>query len=242
MKNDALGHALFDYFSGKPAEEFIERDDGLLTAGKNLNTQVYFSKFDEWPQLEQQAMSLARGRVLDIGCGAGRHALYLQSKGLDVLGIDTSPLAIKICKKRGLKHAKTLDIKHIDKLPRRFDSILLLGNNLALLGDMKKGKQILRKLKDITTHDAHIFGTCINPHLTNDTSHLQYQKQNKREGKMPGELTLRVRYKNLVGPWFKYFFMSPQELKELLRNTGWAIEKIYSLGVSYLAIIKKIKN
>jgi len=242
MKNDALGHALLDYFSGKSAEEYIERNDGLLTTGKNLNTQVYFSEYNEWPELEQRAVRLAHGKILDIGCGAGRHALYLQAKGFDVWGIDTSPLAIKICKKRGLKHARMLDIKDIDKLNYKFDSILLLGNNMALLGDIKKGKQILRKLKNVTNQDAYIFGTCVNPHLTKDAVHLQYQNQNKREGRMPGELTLRIRYKNLVGPWFKYIFMSPRELKDLLRGTGWAVEKVHNSGVSYLAIIKKVKN
>ncbi|HDO42228.1 MAG TPA: methyltransferase domain-containing protein [Candidatus Bathyarchaeota archaeon] len=58
--------------------------------------------------MEQEAMKFIRGRVLDIGCGAGRHSIYLQNKGFNVIGIDISPLAIKVCRLRGLKKAEII--------------------------------------------------------------------------------------------------------------------------------------
>jgi 2-polyprenyl-3-methyl-5-hydroxy-6-metoxy-1,4-benzoquinol methylase len=67
---------------------------------------MYFLEYEDWPVFERKAIESVKGRVLDIGCGAGRHSLYLQKKGLNVLGIDSSPLAIKICKLIGVKKSE----------------------------------------------------------------------------------------------------------------------------------------
>jgi len=92
--DDAFGRVLYDYSIGEYIHEVIEREDGFISVSKGPG--IYFSEFDDWIPAEQEAMSFAFGRVLDIGCGAGRHALYLQDKGLDVLGLDSSPLALKV--------------------------------------------------------------------------------------------------------------------------------------------------
>src|SRR3984957_16876556 len=91
---DAYGHLMRDFLRGEPAQEIIEREDGLLSLGRGFGPQAYFSRYEDWPPLHKTAMRYVRGRTLDIGCGAGRHSLYLQEKGLDVIGIDSSPLAI----------------------------------------------------------------------------------------------------------------------------------------------------
>ena len=76
-----------------------ERDDGLITPTGGPG--VYFREYEDWPAIEKQAIELARGRVLDIGCGAGRVGGHLQGKGLDVVGVDNSPLAVRTCRERG---------------------------------------------------------------------------------------------------------------------------------------------
>ncbi len=87
---DAFGTALMDFYQGKSKVYHIERDDNYLDAG---DLSVYFTTYSDWSELEKFAMEEVSGRVLDIGCGAGRHSIYLQEKGFDVLGIDVSPLA-----------------------------------------------------------------------------------------------------------------------------------------------------
>ena len=69
---------------------------------------MYFSEYENWHTIEKKAMVFVKGKVLDIGCGVGRHSLYLQKKGFDVLGIDNSPLAIKVSKLRGVKKTKIM--------------------------------------------------------------------------------------------------------------------------------------
>jgi 2-polyprenyl-3-methyl-5-hydroxy-6-metoxy-1,4-benzoquinol methylase len=78
-------------------------------------------------------MRFVKGRVLDIGCGAGRVALYLQKKGFDVSGIDVSPLAVKVCKLRGLKKARVLSISNIGAKLGKFDTLLMFGNKVRPL-------------------------------------------------------------------------------------------------------------
>ena len=105
---DARGHAFMDFLKGRGGYEIVERDDGYFDVSGG--PRVYFKKYDEWAEHEKEAMKYVRGKVLDIGCSAGRHALYPQPKGFDVLGIDISPLAVKVCKVRGLKKTRVLSI------------------------------------------------------------------------------------------------------------------------------------
>src|ERR671927_1466516 len=110
---DAYGEQLWSYFkTGEPRSEIIERDDGMLSAGQ-YGGKLYFSEYKDWQKIEKEAMKFVRGRVLDIGCGAGRHSLYLQGKGFDVTGIDNAPGAIEVCKARGLKKAFVRPIEEI---------------------------------------------------------------------------------------------------------------------------------
>ncbi len=84
---------MYDFFKGQEVFEIVERDDGYIQA---LPMTLYFGEYRKWPGIEREAIRYVRGRGLDVGCGAGRHSLYLQKKGLDVLGIDVSPLAVKV--------------------------------------------------------------------------------------------------------------------------------------------------
>ena len=170
-------------------------------------------------------MKYVKGRVLDIGCGAGRHSLYLQGKGFDVTGIDNSPLAIKVCSARGLKKARLMSIRDIGQFePRSFDTVIMMGNNFGLFGSYKLARALLKKLHRITSPDALIVAATRDPYTTNDPDHLGYHKLNKKRGRMGGQLRIRVRYKTTVGSWFDYLLVSKDELTEILQNTGWKVK------------------
>src|ERR1700752_1316730 len=138
---DAYGEELWDLYKGNMRLEITEREDHFISTGSF--GEIYFFDYKDWPVVEQKAIKLAKGRTLDIGCGAARHALYLQRKGFDVVGIDNSPLAIKVSRLRGLKKAKVLPIERIDRFERGlFDTILMLGNNFGLFGSKTKAKRL----------------------------------------------------------------------------------------------------
>lgn len=111
-EEDALGQEIWAYYQGREVFEIWERDDGYISAS-STEPKKYFSEYEDWPLHEKRAMEFVKGKVLDIGCGAYRHSLYLQKKGFDVLGIDSSPLAVNVCKLRGVKRAKVMSIEDV---------------------------------------------------------------------------------------------------------------------------------
>ena len=221
---DATGQAIWAAFNGKYGFEVVERDDGFVVGG---TTAQYFSKFKEWLPHEKRAIKYAKGKVLDIGCGAGRHAIYLQNKGLDVTAIDVSPLAIKVCKKRGLKKAKVMSIDEVSKLKTKFDTILLLGNNWGLLQNFRKARKILFDLSKITSDRAIIIAESSDPTKQLEPEQIEYQKQNLKKGRMLGQRRIRIRFRNYCSDWFDYLGVSKTEMEKILKNTGWGVKRYF---------------
>jgi SAM-dependent methyltransferase len=240
-REDAFGLALLAYLRGEgDAAEIVERDDGFLE-GMPVG-EWYFSPYRRWPAVERAALREARGRVLDIGCGAGRHALHLQARGLDVTGIDISPLAIRVARHRGLRRARVLPIEAIDRLPEgAFDTVLLLGNNLGLLRSRAKAPPILRRLHRLTADGGRVIAGTSDPYRTTNPAHLAYHRRNRRRGRMGGQIRMRVRYEATATRWFDYLFVSRPELRGLLRGTGWRVRRILgSGGAPYVAILERV--
>jgi SAM-dependent methyltransferase len=127
---DAYGRALLDFLEGRPAFEVVERDDGYLDVGGGPAS--YFASSALWPESERRALRHVRGRVLDVGAGAGRISLHLQEKGHEVVAIDNSPLAVEVCKRRGVADARLLPFTKIDKSLGVFDTVVMFGNNFGL--------------------------------------------------------------------------------------------------------------
>ncbi|MFX0139028.1 MAG: class I SAM-dependent methyltransferase, partial [Candidatus Hodarchaeota archaeon] len=182
-EKDAYGQEIWAQFKGRESFEIVERDDGYF--GASGSVKIYFSKYEEWEEYEKEAIKFCKGKILDIGCGAGRHSLYLQENGFDVLGIDISPVAIKTCKERGLKKARVLSIEDIEKLkPERFDTIIMFGNNFGLFGSFNKARILLEKFSKITSLNAIIIAQTRDPYKTDNPAHLEYQEFNKKRGRM----------------------------------------------------------
>jgi len=236
-RQDAFGHAFYDYHSGIRSCMVVEREDGYIDVG---NIATYFARFRDWPAHIKRAMKYVHGRVLDIGCGAGRHSLYLQEKGFDVLGIDVSPLAAKVCRLRGLKKTKVLPATRIDVKLGVFGTILMLGNNFGLFANKKRLRWLLKRFYRITSGNATIIAESRNPYETSEPFHLQYHRFNRERGRMSGQIRLRVRYKRYAEPWYDYLMVSPSEMGILLRNTGWKIKRfIGRTKPLYTVIIEK---
>ncbi len=240
LERDAYGQEVWAYYLKKDSYEIVERDDGFI--GLSGGASAYFAEFKDWPETQKQAIKVARSKILDIGAGAGRVSLYLQKQGFDVTAIDNSPLAIKVCEKRGVKQAKVLSIEKIDTFkPNTFDTIIMFGNNFGLLGSFKKAKILLQKFHKITKPGAIILAESNDIYKTDDPAHLSYHKLNRKRGRMPGQLHIRIRFRNYVGNWFDYLLVSKNEMKEILKDTGWKVRTfIDSDKSSYIAIIEKI--
>jgi SAM-dependent methyltransferase len=226
-EEDAFGHALLAVHKGEEVHEIVERNDGFVDS---MSTKGYFSDYEAWSPIEQKAMQLVKGRVLDIGSGAGRTSLYLQEKGFYVLGIDISPLA-KVCKLRGLRSSKLMPIETIDFKPNSFDTILMMGNNFGLFGNLKKAKRLLKSFHRMTSKDALIIASSRDPYKTDNPAHLQYHKMNKRKGRKSGQVKIRIRYEKYKGRWFDYLMVSREEMAQILSDTDGGLRSFWILQV-----------
>jgi len=235
---DAFGHALLDELEGRSAFEVIERSDGRLDVSNPV--AVYFNGYADWGPLGQKAIDLARGRVLDIGCGAGRFTLHVQGSGLDVVAIDWSPLAVEVARRRGVRDARVLSITGINGRLGPFDTVLMMGNNFGLFGNAGRAKSLLRRLWRITNPGAQIIAQTLDPYQTNDSTHLEYQASNRRKHRMGGQIRMRVRYQCRKTPWFDYLFVSVDELTDLIRGTGWVLAEVLGWnGPIYVARLER---
>lgn len=236
--DDAFGHALLDYMHGKEVDDIIERDDGLIT--KSGGPAMYFTSYDDWPEIEQNAMEFATGRVLDIGCGAGRHALYLQDRGLEVLGIDISPLAVQVARSRSIHNVKVCPASQISSKLGHFDTMLMMGNNFGLLANRTRARWLLRRFYGMTSDEARIIASSSDPYVTDNPDHLAYHEMNRRKGRMSGQVRIRFRYRTLKDKWFDYLFVSKPEMEQILHSTGWVVNRtLDSEGAHYISIIEK---
>jgi SAM-dependent methyltransferase len=226
---DAFGQMLL----GGTSLEIIERDDGFLDAVK----PVYFTSVGRWPAAERRALRWVRGRVLDAGVGAGRVALELQRRGRSVVGIDVSPGAVEVARRRGVRDVRLLAFEDVDDSLGHFDTIAMFGNNFGLFGSPSKAKRLLRRLRPLA--DRIVTGSN-DPYATEDPAHLAYQEQNRKRGRMPGQLRLRNRYRDLTGPWFDYLIVSPDEMTTILEGTQWRIRRLIQVGGSgyYVAVLE----
>ncbi len=239
-EEDAVGQEIWAYYQGHEVLEIWERDDGYIIAS-STEPKRYFLEYDDWTFHEKQAMEFAKGKVLDIGCGAGRHSLYLQKQGFDVLGIDSSPLAVKVCKLRGVKLTKVMEIEDVVSESGSFDTILLLGNNFSLFGNFKKAQRLLKQLHRITSKSALIIAETRDPYKTDNPDYLEYYELNKEKNRMSGQLRSRVRFKRFVTKWFDWLMVSKKEMKEILNGTGWQVREFIDSGnAQFVAIIEKL--
>lgn len=215
--------------------EIVERDDGLIRAG---TAERYFAEPAAWLPFERQALESAAGRVLDVGCGAGRYALALQARGLPVTALDISPGAVDVSRQRGVSDAVLGTVSDHAAAGQRYDTFLLMGENLGLLENAGQAPRFLAGLTAMASPGARIIAHGADPHPANNPADVTYLQRNRELGRMPGQMTIRVRHRDLASPWFDYLLCSPGELAALLEATTWEVTDISEVDpVNYLAIL-----
>jgi len=237
--DDAFGEMLLRGLADEAVAEIAERDDGYI-AVSIFGAKGYFAPLRRWPAVERRAMRFVRGRVLDVGCGGGRLCLEAQLRGLEVVGIDISPGAVEACRRRGVRDVRLLGIDDADESLGLFDTIVMFGNNFGLFGRPAAARRLLRRFARLTTDRGRIVATGRHLYDTDDPSHLAYQRRNRERGRLSGELRLRMRFRDLAGPWFDYLIVSREEMAELITGTGWTIARVIEAeGPFYCAVLEK---
>jgi SAM-dependent methyltransferase len=220
----------------RPVIEVIERDDGLINGAP---ADHYLHEPADWPPHDHRALRLCRGHVLDIGVGAGRTAVELQRRGMAVTGLDTSPGAIDIARRRGLRDTVLNTIDAYASASVRYDTFLLLGNNLGLIESRERAPVFLQALARLANPGARIIAHGTDPYGTTDPVHVTYHQRNRERGRLGGQLRLRLRYRLLATEWFDYLNCSIAELEELIADTPWQLKAVdESDRPYYLAVLE----
>ncbi len=218
------------------AFEVIERSDGLISVG---DAARYFASLEDWPEIEKTVLQAVSGRVLDVGCGAGRHATVLTAAGYDVVGVDSSPGAVAVARERGVP-AREGSADAIPDDLGGFSSILMLGHNLGLLANPQHARLVLDELARVAEPGARLFGSGRDPYLTADEEHTRYHHQNRAAGRLPGQARIRIRQGRAATPFFDYLFCSESELATLVTASAWSLRDVNHDGTgNYLATLER---
>lgn len=218
---DLFGKAILDYQTGNAPEDLITETS--ISEEDEMSVAYLFRDFSAMPKIEQKALQLATGSVLDIGCGAGSHSLYLQNeKKLAVTSIDISPNAIEACKLRGVRDARVENM--MDLKDEKFDTIILLMNGTGIFEKLSKISGYLQKLKSLLNEGGQILI---------DSSDIIYMFDEDEDGGkwIPslgyyGEVTFKVSYKNETEESFDWLYLDYNTLQNAAHSNGFNCELI----------------
>lgn len=215
---DLFGQAILDYQTQNAPEDLVTETN--ISEADEMSVAYLFRTYQEMPKIEKKALQLAKGKILDVGCGAGSHSLYLQQKGLEVTAIDISPNAIKASQLRGVKDAR---VQHLLELENeQFDTILLLMNGTGIFGTLAETSKYLQKLKSLLTPNGQILL---------DSSDIIYMFDQDEDGAymVPadgyyGELTFNVSYKGQTEDTFPWLYLDYNTLQNAAHANGLQCE------------------
>lgn len=216
---DVFGNALLDYQKGYYTED-IETTSSLDETD-SIPLPYLFRNFDEMPPLEQKALGLCKGSILDIGCGAGSHSLYLQGKGLEVTALDSSKGAIETCQLRGIVNRVHTDIVNF-KNPK-FDTLLLLMNGIGIVGQLENLGGFLEHLKTLLMPGGQIILDSSDIIYMFDEDSDSSQRASD-SGRYYGEVAFIMNYKNLKSEPFFWLYVDYGTLKDEAENCGMHCE------------------
>lgn len=217
---DLFGKAILDYQTKDAPEDLITETS--ISEADEMSVSYLFRTYNEMPKLEQKALQLAKGSVLDVGCGAGSHALALQNeRNLEVTAIDISENAVRACQLRGIQNVKVANILDLDE-ENKFDTILLLMNGTGIFGTLKQTDNYLQKLKSLLHKNGQILI---------DSSDLIYMYDQDEDGAycIPadgyyGELTFTVQYKGETEDTFPWLYLDYNTLQNAAIANGLQCE------------------
>lgn len=230
-----MGRAIADYFMVGTADRL--RVFSPMFEEDEIPLPTLFRAYGDMPEIERKALDMARGRVLDVGAGAGCHSLELQRRGIDVTAIDISPLSVETMRRRGIKQVQEQDVFTLEG---QYDTILMLMNGIGMVGSLERMPRLFHLLDKILSPGGQLL--C-------DSSDIRYVFEDE-DGNIGypdadgyyGELDYRMQYKDTIGEPFSWLYVDADTLKRQAEGNGYSAEVVAEGGhYDYLARITKAK-
>jgi SAM-dependent methyltransferase len=229
-QHDPIGQAVHDYLHGITGDVILVKTD--IAEDETLSPAYFFRSFDHMPVQEKEALTRCKGKILDIGAGAGAHSIWLQDNGMDVVSIDISPLSCETMRERGLKEVICCDIYSLTD--RNFDTILLLMNGAGVAQTIAGLPVLLNHLKQLLNPGGRILA---------DSSDLLYLFTDENgeswidiaSDTYYGEMVYQLSYKNVKGKKFPWLFVDSDTLTDYAEKSGFrVVNKITGEHFDYL--------
>jgi SAM-dependent methyltransferase len=183
---------------------------------------------------EHSALTELSGHVLDVGCGAGSYARFLEDRGVVVTAVDVSPGAVAVCDERGCRDARVADIDALPPNLGPFDGIICMGNTLGIGQNLDTLPHRLTTLRSLIMPAGRLLAAIRDPLSTTDPDHLAYHARNRALGRPPGLVRSRLSYRGEMGPWWELWMPTESELGEAARAAGWVTRCRNSAGSNRL--------
>ena len=216
---DLFGNALLDYYNNTASEDIITSTN--ISDKDTLPLDYLFRDYINTPKIEQKALDVSQGKIVDVGCGAGSHSLYLQEKGKQVKAINVSKGAIAVSKKRGVINAQQISL--LDET-ETFDTILLLMNGTGIFQTIEQLPKYLKHLKSLLNKDGQILI---------DSSDIKYMYEDEDGGFWQdlnsgyyGELDYFLSYKGEAETPMKWLYLDFTTLNIACASVGLKCEML----------------
>ena len=219
-EQDPMGQAIYHYFHYNDTTSIKVNTN--ITEGEELPVSHLFRKYSEMPFLEKEALSLVKGRVLDVGAGTGVHSLYLQNNGFDITSIDVSELSCEIMKEQGLKNVKCDDIWTFEA--EGYDTIIFMMNGIGLVKNLEGLQVFLEYIKSFLSSNGQILLD------SSDIKYMFYDDDSlwlDMNFAYYGELEYQLTYKHYTSKTFPWLFVDFDRLRNIAIKCGWTAELIY---------------
>ena len=222
---DPMGKAIADYYKNTKACKL--RVFSPMFEEDEIPLQTLFRKYEDMPEIERQALDMARGKTLDVGAGAGCHSLVLQQHGINVTAIDISPLSVQTMKDRGVKNVIEQDFFTLDE---QYDTILMLMNGIGIVGTLERMSEFFHHLDNILAPGGQVL--C-------DSSDISYVFETEDgiielPSDMPyyGEVSFQMQYEDIIGKPFNWLYLDADTLRQQAEENGYSVE-IVTQGEHY---------
>ena len=213
---DIHGQAIADYYQGKAYSPLMLHTS--YGSSEEMPVEVFFREEEDLSVLDLLALIECKGKVLDLGAGAGVHSLILASRGFDVYALENSPGSVEVMKQSGVGQVISEDYRtHKGK----YDTVLMLMNGLGLAGKLAGVKPLLEQCMKLLRKGGQILVD------SSDISYLYELSIPKPEGYY-GEISFQYEYKGEKGDWFDWVYVDQDTLAGIVAEMGLTVEILHT--------------